>query len=227
MFYRFNFNSVQNVFRPYIIVRGGQPLVTKKHIDELKAGLRSFDDFLREGSVEFLDVNEENDCFIALREHNICRLVVAGITCCLSYMLYTYLCNICIYHQAVLGGHRGRRELWHHTRKSSFGLNKPGEAPNWHIAITLYLNYDVLLFFFFFEEKTFFAFVLQHYHSLGDRALHITWCLCRVDSVSTSQPVAEKHLPMCYGKASYGYGSNTNICLYFNRFSPLSWFGWM
>jgi DNA-directed RNA polymerase III subunit RPC2 len=27
---------------------------------------RSFDDFLKEGLVEYLDVNEENDCMIAL-----------------------------------------------------------------------------------------------------------------------------------------------------------------
>lgn len=32
---------------------------------------RSFEDFLREGLVEYLDVNEENDCMIALYEADI------------------------------------------------------------------------------------------------------------------------------------------------------------
>lgn len=34
---------------------------------------RSFDDFLKEGLVEYLDVNEENDCMIALYESQINR----------------------------------------------------------------------------------------------------------------------------------------------------------
>ena len=34
---------------------------------------RSFEDFLHEGLVEYLDVNEENDCSIALYEHEITR----------------------------------------------------------------------------------------------------------------------------------------------------------
>ena len=36
---------------------------------------RSFEDFLREGLVEYLDVNEENDCHIALYESQITRFV--------------------------------------------------------------------------------------------------------------------------------------------------------
>lgn len=34
---------------------------------------RSFEDFLHEGLVEYLDVNEENDCSIALYEKEITR----------------------------------------------------------------------------------------------------------------------------------------------------------
>lgn len=34
---------------------------------------RSFDDFLKEGLVEYLDVNEENDCMISLYESGITR----------------------------------------------------------------------------------------------------------------------------------------------------------
>lgn len=59
------------VCRPYIIVQNEQPFVTSKHIDELSQGLRCFEDFLHEGLVEYLDVNEENDCLIALSEADI------------------------------------------------------------------------------------------------------------------------------------------------------------
>ncbi|KAM4572867.1 DNA-directed RNA polymerase III subunit RPC2 [Odontesthes bonariensis] len=57
--------------RPYIIVKKGQPMVKNKHIEDLSQGYRSFEDFLHEGLVEYLDVNEENDCQIALYEHMI------------------------------------------------------------------------------------------------------------------------------------------------------------
>jgi len=37
----------------------------------LKAGVIAFDDFLHKGLVEYLDVNEENDCAIAMYEEDI------------------------------------------------------------------------------------------------------------------------------------------------------------
>ncbi|KAH9525044.1 DNA-directed RNA polymerase III subunit RPC2 [Bulinus truncatus] len=59
------------VCRPYIIVNNKRPLVTKNHIEDLCREFRCFEDFLHEGLVEYLDVNEENDCMIALYEHQI------------------------------------------------------------------------------------------------------------------------------------------------------------
>ncbi|XP_059153930.1 DNA-directed RNA polymerase III subunit RPC2-like [Physella acuta] len=56
------------VCRPYIIVSKKRPLVTTKHIEDLCREFRCFEDFLHEGLVEYLDVNEENDCMIALYE---------------------------------------------------------------------------------------------------------------------------------------------------------------
>lgn len=44
--------------RPYINVLNGIPLVKQHHIEELKRGTRKFEDFLDEGLIEFLDVNE-------------------------------------------------------------------------------------------------------------------------------------------------------------------------
>ena len=58
------------VCRPYIIVEKEKPRVTDDHIKMLSNGME-FEDFLRSGLVEYLDVNEENDCNIALYESEI------------------------------------------------------------------------------------------------------------------------------------------------------------
>ncbi|XP_045103150.1 DNA-directed RNA polymerase III subunit RPC2-like [Portunus trituberculatus] len=57
--------------RPYIIVENGRPAVTEGHVKRLTRGLMTFDNFLHEGLVEYLDVNEENDSSIAMYEHEI------------------------------------------------------------------------------------------------------------------------------------------------------------
>jgi len=57
--------------RPYIIVRRGNPLVTQHHITELCASRMVFKDFVKQGLIEYLDVNEENDSNIALYEADI------------------------------------------------------------------------------------------------------------------------------------------------------------
>lgn len=44
------------------------------HIDALKAGQLSFPDFLRQGLLEYLDVNEENTAHIALYESHCCAI---------------------------------------------------------------------------------------------------------------------------------------------------------
>ncbi|GAW01607.1 beta and beta-prime subunits of DNA dependent RNA-polymerase [Lentinula edodes] len=59
------------ICRPIIIVDKGRPRVTSEHILQLKQGQFVFDDFLRKGIVEYLDVNEENDAYIALYESDI------------------------------------------------------------------------------------------------------------------------------------------------------------
>ncbi|TXT08812.1 hypothetical protein VHUM_02940 [Vanrija humicola] len=59
------------ICRPMIIVENGQSKVTSEHMAMLKAGKVTFDHFLRSGLVEYLDVNEENDSFIACYENEI------------------------------------------------------------------------------------------------------------------------------------------------------------
>jgi len=56
------------ICRPYIIVSNGVPKLEATHLRLLQRGRVTFDDFLRNGIVEYLDVNEENDTLIALDE---------------------------------------------------------------------------------------------------------------------------------------------------------------
>ncbi|KAG0077390.1 DNA-directed RNA polymerase III core subunit ret1 [Linnemannia elongata] len=59
------------ICRPLIIVENGKPRVRTEHIEQLSAGKLTFDDFLRMGLIEYLDVNEESDSNIALYEREI------------------------------------------------------------------------------------------------------------------------------------------------------------
>ncbi|XP_058110216.1 DNA-directed RNA polymerase III subunit 2 isoform X2 [Magnolia sinica] len=56
------------VCRPLVIADRGISRVKEHHMKELQDGVRVFDDFIREGLVEYLDVNEENNALIALYE---------------------------------------------------------------------------------------------------------------------------------------------------------------
>ena len=59
------------ICRPMIIVEKGRSRVTSEHVRLLRAGKVTFDHFLRSGLVEYLDVNEENDSYIACYESEI------------------------------------------------------------------------------------------------------------------------------------------------------------
>lgn len=48
-----------------------KPIVTQEHIQALLDDKMGFDDFIKKGLIEYLDVNEENDSYIALYEKNI------------------------------------------------------------------------------------------------------------------------------------------------------------
>ncbi|KAG1669071.1 hypothetical protein FOA52_003989 [Chlamydomonas sp. UWO 241] len=56
------------VCRPLIICDQGVPRVKQEHIEKIRAGEWGFNDFLRRGLIEYLDVNEENVSLIALYE---------------------------------------------------------------------------------------------------------------------------------------------------------------
>ncbi|CUE72376.1 DNA-directed RNA polymase III, putative [Bodo saltans] len=54
------------IVRLYLVVNDGKLVVTPEHLDQLRDGKRTINDFLAEGIVEFVDVNEGNDCLIAV-----------------------------------------------------------------------------------------------------------------------------------------------------------------
>ncbi|GAA6041926.1 hypothetical protein JCM8097_000226 [Rhodosporidiobolus ruineniae] len=59
------------ICRPLIIVENGVSKVKDYHMDMLRKKTMTFDDFLRKGLIEYLDVNEENDAYIALYEQEL------------------------------------------------------------------------------------------------------------------------------------------------------------
>lgn len=61
------------LIRPLIIVEKGFPKINQSHIQELIKGIRNFDDFIREGLVEYLDVNEETNALISMNEELISK----------------------------------------------------------------------------------------------------------------------------------------------------------
>lgn len=52
--------------RPLIVVENGVPKLTKEHVKELLEGKKSFEDLVREGVIEYLDPDEEENAYIAL-----------------------------------------------------------------------------------------------------------------------------------------------------------------
>lgn len=60
--------------RPYIIVEeDGTIKLTREHIQFVERGVMTFNDLIDMGIIEYLDMNELNDCFIALNEQGITR----------------------------------------------------------------------------------------------------------------------------------------------------------
>ncbi len=54
------------VRRPLIIVKSGVPALTDEHIDDVKEGRKRWSDLTRQGIIEQIDAEEEENCYIAI-----------------------------------------------------------------------------------------------------------------------------------------------------------------
>jgi len=75
--------------RPLIIVREGRPLLKARHVRNIQTGRWQWSDLIREGIIEYLDAEEEENAYIAVdptkvtEEHThleICNYTILGVT---------------------------------------------------------------------------------------------------------------------------------------------------
>jgi len=59
------------VRRPAIIVENGKPKLTLEHIQKLKTGMIAWEDLIKNGVIEYLDAEEEENCYIALKSEDL------------------------------------------------------------------------------------------------------------------------------------------------------------
>ncbi len=59
-------NSGGRIRRPLIVVKNGTSLLKKSHLKDLESGKITFEDLIKNGIIEYLDCDEEEDSYIAL-----------------------------------------------------------------------------------------------------------------------------------------------------------------
>jgi len=57
--------------RPLIVVKDGRTALTRKHVEDMKANRIRWSDLIREGVVEWIDAEEEEDAYIALFAYDV------------------------------------------------------------------------------------------------------------------------------------------------------------
>jgi len=61
------------VQRPLIVVENGKPMVKEEHLKKVKEGKMSWQDLIKEGIIEYLDPEEEENAFIAINESELTK----------------------------------------------------------------------------------------------------------------------------------------------------------
>jgi len=75
--YDTNLNEVRihwdagRLMRPLIVVENGKPKLTEKHLEALKEGKLKWQDLVKQGIIEYLDAEEEEEALVALNEADI------------------------------------------------------------------------------------------------------------------------------------------------------------
>ena len=59
--------------RPAIIVKDGEPRLKQEHVDKLRKGELVWDDLTKTGIIEYLDAEEEENTYIALKPENVTK----------------------------------------------------------------------------------------------------------------------------------------------------------
>ncbi|KAK9056089.1 hypothetical protein SSX86_027177 [Deinandra increscens subsp. villosa] len=134
------------VCRPLVIADKGVSRIKYRHMNELKNGARNLDSFFREGLLEYLDVNEENNALIASREEHATKetthieiepLTILG--ACAGLIPYPHhnhsLRNT---YQCAMG-----KQAMGNIAYNQVGYDKLGAGQNATVAVMSYSGYDI------------------------------------------------------------------------------------
>nr|CAB3480785.1 unnamed protein product [Digitaria exilis] len=125
------------VCRPLIIADNGISRVKEHHMKELRLslhdGIRSFDDFLRDGLIEYLDVNEENNALCAMGKQ-----AMGNIAYNQARTQFLFRADSLLYLLVY-----AQRPLLTTKTIELVGYNKLGAGQNATVAVMGYSGYDI------------------------------------------------------------------------------------